>query len=281
MRGKINLFIVVLLLSVYFILIMKREILMKHYKNVLLDVIKIFDVHKLGRKNKYTTDFYIDNIFRILFYGECWNTFKCNKCDRSTIRKKFYKWKNLDIFTIAYNLLFNKYAKHRTFRELFIDSTIIENLNCSEMIGRYYKIKTKNQFKISVICDNNRVPLVYKISNPAHHDNTFIKPLICDLKCNLHDMSKLMGDKGYITKHKNIQHKNKKVTIVYPYRVNQKKHNNQQNKKLLKKRYIVEQLFSHLKRTYRRLKYGFDRYMVNYNTFFIMACACQIIRAIY
>ena len=60
---------------------------MKHYKNVLLDVIKIFDVHKLGRKNKYTTDFYIDNIFRILFYGECWNTFKCNKCDRSTIRK--------------------------------------------------------------------------------------------------------------------------------------------------------------------------------------------------
>ena len=48
--------------------------------------------------------------------------------------------------------------------------------------------------------------------------------------------------------------------------------------KLLKKRFVVEQCFSHLKRTYKRLKLCVDRHIKNYETFLIMAFTCQIIR---
>ena len=98
--------------------------------------------HKLGRKNKFNNEFYLNYIFRILFYGECWNTFFCDKCDRSTIRKKYYRWSDAGIFTYAHDKLFSIYRKNRTFKNLFIDSSTIENYNCTD-VNFCYKIKTK------------------------------------------------------------------------------------------------------------------------------------------
>lgn len=51
---------------------MKRDKLIEIYKNMLLKIIKKLDV---GRKNKFSNEFYLDYIFRILFYGG--NTFYC------------------------------------------------------------------------------------------------------------------------------------------------------------------------------------------------------------
>ncbi len=55
---------------------MKRKTLIKHYKSILVDVINsIFKKNSYGRKNKFPIEFYLDYIFRILFFGEFWNTF--------------------------------------------------------------------------------------------------------------------------------------------------------------------------------------------------------------
>ena len=54
--------------------------------------------------------------------------------------------------------MFDKYSKNRTFKIYLL----IQNYNCSDKnyIDYYYKIVSKKQMKISVICYNNKIPLV-------------------------------------------------------------------------------------------------------------------------
>jgi hypothetical protein len=46
--------------------------------------------------------------------------------------------------------MFDKYKKNITLKNMFVDSTIIQNYNC-------YKIISKKQIKITVICNNNKI----------------------------------------------------------------------------------------------------------------------------
>ena len=59
---------------------MKRDTLIKIYKYILLEIIIKSQTKSVGRKNKFSYEFYLDYIFRILFYGEYWNTFFCPNC---------------------------------------------------------------------------------------------------------------------------------------------------------------------------------------------------------
>ena len=256
---------------------MKRETIMNLYKMFLIKLLEENNFNKLGRKLKFSNEFYLNCIFRILFYGESWNTFKCDECDRSTIRKRFYKWRDLGIFKMTYEELFKRYCEKRCFKNLFIDSTIIENSNCGELVGTYYKIKTKKQLKVSVICDSNKVPLSYTITKPSVHDVKQINPLIKQLKINLKRNTKLIGDKGYIARKKYYSRRN--IRLISPKRKNQKTKTNKKHKGLLKLRFVVEKLFSDLKRTYKRLKLVCERKLDNFVCFLLMAFSCQIIRA--
>ena len=259
---------------------MKRYKLMKIYKNILLKIICELDIEKTGRKNKFENKFYLNYIFRILFYGEYWNTFYCPECDRSTIRKKFYKWRNIGIFNEALKRMQSIYYKNRTFKYLFIDSAIIQNINCTELINYHYKIKTKKTIKLSIICDNNYVVHSHILSEPKKHDSKFILPLIKRKKIPLKKFPYLVGDKGYISKKNKYKLKKMGLKLVTPLRKNQKnaKQINKKNKKILKKRFKVEALFAILKKTYKRLQLVVDRKIINYNTFLIMAITCQFIK---
>ena len=55
--------------------------------------------------------------------------------------------------------------------------------------------KSKKQIKLSIICDNNNVPVSHEIHNPQIHDSKMIKPLIKKLEVNLKKNSNLIGDK--------------------------------------------------------------------------------------
>lgn len=265
---------------------MRKLDVIQKYKKILINIIKKNDVHKIGRKNKFDISFYLDYILRVLFNGEYWNTINCAGCHRSTIRKKFYKWRDMNIFKKAHEKLKLIYNKRRTIKYLFIDSAIIQNMNCSDKnkINYHYKMKTKKTTKLSIICDNNYVVNSFEISSPKIHDSRLTKPLIKKIICKLKTKPKLIGDKGYISKrlkHKLIKNK-KRIQLITPLRKNQKnsKKINKKNKRILNKRFKVEVLFGILKRTYKRLQLIFDRCMKNYETFFIMASTCQFIKAI-
>jgi len=217
---------------------------------------------------------------RILFYGEKWETFDCQLCDRSTIRKRFVVWSNNNIFYDAYIEMYRSYTFNITFKRLFIDSTIIQNKNCSDENVTFggHKLKGKKQSKISIISDSNGCILSYINSNPKPFDNQFIKPLISKLNVNLKKGATVIGDKGYINKQKRF--KNNKIKLLAVKRKNQKP-NNAKDKKILKDRYKVEQTFSHLKRSYKRIDTIEDKKLQNYETFLMMAVTCQFIKQLY
>jgi hypothetical protein len=262
---------------------MKRDTLIKIYKNILNDILININKEKKeyrGRKNKFDNYFYLNYILRVLFYGEYWNTINCIFCDISTIRKKFYKWDNMGLFKIAYDILFKKYSKNRTFKHLFIDSTIVQNMNCSngELVKHYFKIVSKKQIKISVICDSNKIPILHKITSPHTHDIKICKNIIKDISVNIKKKSILVGDKGYISKRRVYKANKNKIKIVSEYRKNQKKENTVEEIKLLKKRTIIENLFATIKNSYKRTRFIYDRNINHYNTFLLMAFSCQIIK---
>ena len=190
---------------------MKRKTLIKHYKYILINVINtVFKKTSCGRKNKFKIEFYLDYIFRILFFGEFWNTFYCPSCDRSTIRKKFYLWSQHDIFNIAYKILAEKYHKNKTFKHLYIDSSIIENINGSnEKIDYYYKVVSKKQTKLHVIVDSNKIPVLWTFTNPKNHDIKIGKEMIKKLDVNLKRKSCVIEIKDMLHKIKKLKQKQK------------------------------------------------------------------------
>jgi len=72
--------------------------------------------------------------------------------------------------------------------------------------------------------------------------------------------------------------KGKIINLVVEPRKNQKKVMSDKDKKIYKLRYKVEQTFSHLKRSYKRINVVTDRKIINYETFLTMVITCQMIR---
>lgn len=261
---------------------MKKKDLIKKFIDITSNWITILDLnnYKTGRINNEPVQNYVKKISNVLFYNYSWESF-----DTTTkYRKKFNKWNSMGIFNFVYLDLYKKYIKRRWFKNLFIDSSIVQNFNCSDKnIDFYYKIKSKKQTKLNIISDNNNVVHSYIITNPKKHDVSVVKQLVSGIKCNLNKNTYIAGDKGYITKKykyvKQINKVIKTVLLISPKRNNQtKKRLNKCKREILKKRFKVEQVFSHLKRTYLRLSKLHDKKMETYETYLMMAMSCQIIK---
>lgn len=264
---------------------MKRETIIKIYKNELIETLKTFPKKILHyNKKNLNHEYFINRIFEVFFYGIDWchiETF--GYADISSIRKKFYKWRDLGVFMITYNRLMKRYGNKRIFKNLFIDSTIIQNFNCSdEVLKHYYKIISKKQLKLHIISDCNHVIHSMNVTSPTVSDNKQIATLVNGLQYKTRKNCKLIGDKGYITTTK----KYKKFTLITPFRKNQKsritknkRHHTKINKLLLRKRVSVEYTFNHLKRTYKALSRITQRKLSNFICFVYMASTCQIIRS--
>ena len=75
----------------------------------------------------------------------------------------------------------------------------------------------------------------------------------------------LIGDKGYISKTKYVIGK-KKVTLITPKRINQKEKTSHSDKKKLKKRYKIENLFATIKAN-NRINIRHETKLNNYLSF--------------
>ena len=68
--------------------------------------------------------------------------------------------------------------------------------------------------KISVICDNNKIPLVWELSKPQKAYIEGCISLIPKLNVNLKKKSYVIGDKGYIVNKKYYRNKKNNIKIV-------------------------------------------------------------------
>ena len=171
----------------------------------------------------------------------------------------FNKWSKNGIFKDAYmEMLNNEYYKLKHIKnsktiKLFVDCSFIYNMYGIDCKATNPEYRKKKCTKISVIADeqNNIISMDYDKT----HLSAKNKPAFChDLKLvqeNLNNMyikmqkekiTKLCGDKGYISKKKFKLNNNKKIKLIAPKRKNQLTPNTKMELKILKKDLLLKDL---------------------------------------
>ena len=165
---------------------------------------------------------------------------------------------------------------------LFIDSAVIYNKNGNELIG-YGQNPKKKETKISAICDeyknihsvivtqvNQRTPIKKTLMSDALTIKDNIKNLL-ETTIKFRKLY-LVGDKGYARNIKAKQHLRKKykTELIYPHRKNQKVKTPEKSKILLKKRYVIENVFANLKQ-FDRICVRKDKLESTYKGFIFLA----------
>ena len=154
-----------------------------------------------GRPDKEEIDHYIDIIFKVIKNGIPWKSLN-EKLHFSTYHKKFVKWNNLNLFEnihkIIIKLLYNKNLLLNNNKDLFIDTTMIKNINGSEYIGPNHYDRNKNGNKISIIVTKTGIPLGLKLAPSNIHDINLVEDTIDNISIKI--IGSIIGaDKGYIS----------------------------------------------------------------------------------
>ena len=264
-------------------MISKKKAIVKFHR-LILKYVTIFDQHKIkgGRPRKFPIDFYIKFILSVLVDGLPWINLYHTVGNKTIfvgdmVRKCFYSWSSNKIFSNAYNELRSRYKKKvgiKTYKKLYIDSTVIPNGNGTK--GHYaYKLPNKKSYKVTILCDDNKIIHANKFNNSSTHDSKLILETVNST--NVLKNTQIMGDCGYIA-HKTVvaKLKKKKIELISCLRKNMKKKLSNEHKKLLKKRYLVEHTFSHLKRGYKRLSVIMDRNFKNLYSWFTIVNTIRI-----
>ena len=272
-----------------------------NYKKYILKIAE--NILKPIKGRKYKLKYYLEQFENILKNYTRWDVIKWNCINKNkyhykTIQNEYYRWIKFNIFEISFNYFIRENyvnlfkIKDNINFNLFIDVSKFSNNNGHEYVYKNIEYKKKNITPIAIICDENKIPLCISVLDKSDNDknyknkyneheskhvNKIIKkiPFKINNKINVN----LIGDKGYITKEK-FKIFNNEINIITPLKKNNKiKKLNNDEIKLLKKRYVVEYLFSDLK-NYNRLNIRNDKKINNYLGFMYMAIIDLIFKKI-
>jgi hypothetical protein len=220
-----------------------------------------------GRPDKEEIDHYIDIIFNVIKRGIPWKSLN-EKLHFSTYHKKFVKWNNLNLFEnihkIIIKLLNNKNLLLNNNKDLFIDTTMIKNINGSEYIGPNHYDRNKNGNKISIIVTKTGIPLGLKLAPSNIHDINLVEDTIDNISIKIIG-SRINADKGYISNNlKKKLKKDKDIDFITCNKSNTKNNlNTDEENKFLEGRYIIENLNTWIK-NYRRVRNRYEKNALNY-----------------
>jgi transposase len=165
------------------------------------------------RRPKASNSFVLKHVVFVLHTGISWTALQemtLPTCGYSAIYKRFTEWKDKRIFENIWDDVIKSYGCKKlqedkyAFKNNDIDSTMLRNLQGfkeeTNVLGRNYQDKFKFGTKISVICDDNMIPIssVFFPSN-IHDiktiDNT-LNAIPFSLTINNRFSFNLIGDKG-------------------------------------------------------------------------------------
>lgn len=248
------------------------------------------------RERTYSLTYYLKNFELVLSKLVQWESLKLikgypvNKIFHwKSIQNEFNKWSNDNIFKDAYKLFLKEnYFKINKIKKsskinLFIDASYISNKYGEEMISKSYFDKKHHYTKISILSDEHKnilsiIPVTesyYKDGNRMSFksDISSVQETINNFLLDTKNIN-ICGDKGYINDKKRYIHKNskkEKIKLITCKRKNQKIKNSDEDKIILKKRYVVENSFNELKNA-ERIRTRKDRTINNFLSFAYLQC---------
>src|ERR1700722_464303 len=182
---------------------MFEEEIKNEFRSEMTKIIKRSCPYTRGRRNKFPIEFYLDAIFLVLFRGFTWNDLKYYTKDITpdAIRIKYTKWNNLGLFSRIHKIMLRRYNKEKPVKDLFMDSTILINQNCTENLGYCRKYKNKKTIKLNVIVDENKIPISHEFIKSNISDSQLIESTIDSSIVNINGTYRnpvyLTADKGY------------------------------------------------------------------------------------
>jgi len=261
------------------------------YMNSLIknQIIKFYNKYRSiqpsGRHLKFNISSYLDSIHYVLKTGISWrnlNLLQNSTYHYTTIFKFYQKLCSLNIFQKVYYRLLHKYRNIKLkllgiheYEHLYIDSTMIKNVNGKDVTGRNHYDRCLLATKLNVIIDSNMIPLAHVTVRANINDSILTESTVAKLhKNNIN--SYLIADKGYINRHVKTRLKKKRIHLIYGCKRSQKnRYISSNHKNLLKERIIIEHFFALIK-SYKRLRQRFDSSYISFNNFIIL-CFCNFL----
>ena len=182
-----------------------------------------------------------------------------------------------NIFQITYRRVLKRYKLLKgidNFKNFFIDSTMIKNVQGSEKVGPNHYDRNKNGTKVTAIVDDLGAPMCFNINKANESDVKITIPIMKKLKF---DNVNVISDKGYICLENKTILSKKGINLIYPYRRNQNLKNIASEIVLMRKRNIVEIFFSWFKQ-FRRIRNRYDRKIICYKNFVLLGLTYIVYR---
>ena len=222
----------------------------------LLELIKFYlnknpNKSNKGRHNEKNIEHYIEIIYKVLRTGSQWKHIN-STLHYTTYHKKFIKWNKSDLFQNVFYIII-KLLKYKNIlnddflKDLYIDSTMIKNIKGTEFLGTNHYDRNRKGNKVSIVVTKNGIPIGMCLSTSNIHDINLVEDTLDDIKIKIVG-SRLGADKGYISKKLKEKLKtDKNIELITNLRDNSKETLNENEKKFLKRRHIVENTFAWLK----------------------------------
>lgn len=246
------------------------------FKDFLDEIVSFIDTESTNkRKYKIDNRYCLEQVCYVLTTGICWKDLICPICHFSSIYKRFRYWVKLNIFEKIWVRLNQLYADKQLesdpyhFKTLFIDSSMIKNHLGVGTTGFNHFDRNRKATKLSVICDENKVPMASAFFKAGVADCKTIECTIKAIKSKLRRNKKyrhiLAADKGYIINKKDRKDLYSKygIQLVTPSRKNQIIKTSEIDKMHLKHRYKIENVFCRLDQ-FKRIKCREERLLECY-----------------
>jgi transposase len=218
-------------------------------------IIQRLDIKKnmsYARNIKHSVEEYVAGIIEVLTNNISWRRYN-GKINGRVLNNKHNEYVKLGVYDELYKINLKKYLrknKKRFLKYLSMDSSFVENINGINKIGRNIYYKNKQGRKITAIVDSKGIPLNICLSEGNKHDCSIFKENEKMIEKASMKEQYFMADKGYDSKEIRKILKEKGYISIIPKRKNKKnkKSLNKNEIRKYKKRIIVENTFSWLKR---------------------------------
>ena len=273
----------------------KNYNLIKNIINYINSDIKLKNIFNHSNR-KYNLKVLLKYIIQMLNTGLSYRNiinYTNNKIHWNTIYKFAIKLKKYNIITLSYYETVNKYINKNMVKKaniLLTDTTLISNKLGIDNIGYNPQNPKHKVSKISLISDENGIPLIADIYNGSSYDSKILDNQL-DGFINifpklLNNKNIMLGDAGYDSKQLKDKIANNNIGILLTAKNKRNIKNkldalklSDNEKKLLKKRIKVEHLNAQLKQ-YKRVSIRYDKFSTNYRQFIHLACIDIIIKFI-
>lgn len=241
-------------------------------KDVLIGLIEREEKDSRGRKNSMPIDHYLDIIILVLTTGCQWENvslFKEAKLHYTTYFRKFVRWSG--IFEEAFVFLCRtKQLLEQIGSNFFIDSSAIRNLKGEDLTGYNYKFKSKKSTKMTILVNEQGIPVSVHFSNSTVHDVKLVQPTIKNAGIPLSRIKRIGGDKGYQSKGIREELVKSDISYIYVPKRSEKTQLSASDQIFLSRRWVVERTFGWIYQ-YRRIVNRYERRIENYRSFVLLA----------